>query len=157
MCKILKKEGRGFLYFIIGEGEERENLEIYIDKNGLSKNIALLSAIPDTISGSTLLKAFDVLLLPSTKEGLPYVLLEAAFANITVISTDVGGIPEIIKHKDSGLLATDIKGEVFANLVESIMYDERVRNDYSTKLKLHVSSKFTLEAMVRHTLNIYLN
>jgi len=157
MCKILKENGKDFFYFIIGEGEEHNALLKYIDENDLSENVALLGAIPDPTSGSILLKAFDVFLFPSTKEGLPYVLLEAGLAETPVVATTVGGIPEIITHKESGLLAGDIEGEVFASLVESIMYDERIRNDYSTKLKQQVSFKFTFKNMIQDTKNIYLN
>ena len=157
MCKILKNHKKDFFYMIIGEGEERRNLEEYILDNKLSDNVALLGSIPDPTSGSTLVKAFDVFLFPSKKEGLPYVLLEAAKAGMMVISTRVGGIPEIITHQESGLLATDIEGEVFANFVESVMYDERIRMDFANNLMQSVNSKFPLSVMIDETERVYLN
>jgi glycosyltransferase involved in cell wall biosynthesis len=157
MCKLMKAEGKEFFYFIIGEGEEKRTLEKYIIENKLSDNVALLGHIPDPTSGSTLMKAFDIFLLPSTKEGLPYVLLEAALAGRCVVSTRVGGIPEIITHKETGLLVGDIVGEVFAHFVGEVFYDERIRSDYGEKLNKVVSAKFNIDEMVEDTKNIYLN
>src|SRR3990167_9180821 len=50
------------------------------------------------------LKAFDIFLLPSRTEALSYVLLEAGRAGLPVVATAVGGIPEIVEHKKTGLL-----------------------------------------------------
>ena len=55
------------------------------------------------------LKAFDIFLLPSIKEGLPYVLLEAAQADIAVVASNVGGIPDIVEDNKSGLLFVPCK------------------------------------------------
>ena len=88
------------LYFIIGEGSERKELEKLTVENK-SKNIFLLGDIPDA---KKYLKAFDVFLLPSLKEGLPYVLLEAGLAEVPVITTDAGGIPNLIENGKEGIL-----------------------------------------------------
>lgn len=155
MCTILKQQKKDFFYFLIGEGEERAALENYIRENELAENVALLGPIPTPSSGSTLLKAFDLFLLPSTKEGLPYVLLEAALAEVPVISTYVGGIPEIVRHNETGLLAGEISGEVLAELVERVLYDSNIRKDYAVRLKDHVRSTFSFEKMFKETIAIY--
>lgn len=103
-----------FVYIIIGEGEELNNLKNLIIKYSLQKKVFLLGSIPNA---GELIKAFDVFLLPSIKEGLPYVLLEARAARVPPISTNVGGIPEItksipsliVKPKDVSALSKSIK------------------------------------------------
>ena len=63
-----------FQYIIIGEGELRAELEKIIAENNLSGIVRLAGFVPDA---KTLLSGADIFLLPSLKEGLPYVLLEA--------------------------------------------------------------------------------
>jgi len=157
MCEQLLERRRDFLYLIIGEGEERYELEKYIREKSLESNVKLLGAIPDVSSGSSLMKAFDIFLLPSTKEGLPYVLLEAAQAKLPVVATAIGGIPEIVEHKDTGLLAASKNEGALTIQIEKILFDERIRRDYGEKNYQNVSNKFTFDKMVEDTLFEYLN
>jgi glycosyltransferase involved in cell wall biosynthesis len=92
----VRANGRSPLQFIIiGEGPERKKLEHYIAANHLQKNCHLLGHIPDA---ALYLKAFDCFALPSLKEGLPYTILEALAAQIPIIATRVGGIPEVMEE-----------------------------------------------------------
>lgn len=80
---------------IVGEGELRGFLQSKIDEYGLSERVKLLGFIP----APEALKGFDSFALPSLKEGLPYVLLEARAAGLPVDANPVGGIPEILNGK----------------------------------------------------------
>jgi len=81
----LKKRNMHVSYFIIGEGEEREELEHHARKLEVADRVHFLGFIPEA---AVYLKAFDAFLLPSLKEGMPYVLLEAASAGLPIIATD---------------------------------------------------------------------
>lgn len=83
---ILKQRGEIVHYYLIGDGEEREDLEACAREEGISERVHFLGFIPDA---ARYLKAFDAFLLPSIKEGMPYVLLEAAQANLPIVTTDV--------------------------------------------------------------------
>ena len=76
-------------YFIIGEGEERSQLEKLIDEKGLKSRVFLLGFHKNA---SKLLKAFDLFLFPSIKEGFPYALLEASQAGLPIIASAVGQV-----------------------------------------------------------------
>lgn len=73
-------------YFIIGGGELREELEEYAIEKGVGTRVVFCGFVE---SASKLLKAFDVFLLPSLKEGTPYVLLEAEIAGLPIVATNV--------------------------------------------------------------------
>lgn len=77
---------------IVGEGEDRAILEAKIRKYGLVSQVKLFGFLP----ASEVLKGFDTFALPSLKEGLPYVLLEAKQAGLSIIANRVGGVPEIL-------------------------------------------------------------
>jgi glycosyltransferase involved in cell wall biosynthesis len=80
---------------IVGEGEDRTMLERVIFEYGLNDRVKLFGFMP----ASQVLKGFDIFALPSLKEGLPYVLLEAKAAGLPVEANPVGGIPEILSGK----------------------------------------------------------
>jgi glycosyltransferase involved in cell wall biosynthesis len=81
---------------IVGEGEERKKLESKIKEYGLENRVKLFGFVPATEA----LRGFDVFALPSLKEGLPYVLLEAKAAGLPIVANSVGGVDEIIDAKD---------------------------------------------------------
>jgi len=85
---------------VIGDGPERSNLERQIKHLELT-NIHLLGFIENA---ALYLKAFDALVIPSRKEGLPYIMLDALNARVPIIATNVGGIHEYIEDKKTGLL-----------------------------------------------------
>lgn len=81
---------------IVGEGEERGRLEEKIRRYGLGDRVKLFGFIP----ASEVLRGFDIFTLPSIKEGLPYVLLEAKLAGLPIHANRVGGVSEILDTKD---------------------------------------------------------
>jgi glycosyltransferase involved in cell wall biosynthesis len=83
---LLKKEGVRASYCVISDGEDRQALEALAEKRGLAEEVRFLGFVPEA---ARYLKAFDVFLLPSIKEGMPYVLLEAAAAELPIVATNV--------------------------------------------------------------------
>ena len=80
---------------IIGEGRLRPKLERLIKEYQLGNRVILAGRIPDAYQ---YLKAFDVFVLPSLKEGFPWIILEAITAEIPIVATKVGAIPEILNE-----------------------------------------------------------
>lgn len=81
---------------IVGDGELRAELESRIRESALEDRVKLFGFIP----AHEVLKGFDTFALPSLKEGLPYVLLEARQAGLTIEANRVGGVGEILDAKD---------------------------------------------------------
>lgn len=81
---------------IVGEGELREWLREKISEYHLESRVKLFGFMP----ANEVLKGFDVFALPSLKEGLPYVLLEAKLAGLPIVAARVGGVGEILDAKD---------------------------------------------------------
>ncbi|MCX6785461.1 MAG: glycosyltransferase [Candidatus Komeilibacteria bacterium] len=81
---------------IIGDGPERKNLEALILKLNLTDKVILTGSLP---KAHQYLKAFDLFVLSSVKEGLPYAVLQAMAAEIPIVATRVGGLPEILPNE----------------------------------------------------------
>lgn len=88
---------------IVGTGEDQPALEQKIKKYGLENRVKLLGFIP----ANDALRGFDTFALPSIKEGLPYVLLEAKQAGLPIVANRVGGVGEILDATDMREFALD--------------------------------------------------
>jgi len=142
----------GTQIIIMGEGQLRASLEALIRKHGLESRVHLLGFIDNA---PTLLKAFDVFVLPSQKEGLGYVLLEAGSAGLPVIATTVGGIPEIIDDGISGTLITPNDPTGLAKAIQELIENPNTRRSYGETLQSKVARDFSLAEMVEKTVHIY--
>jgi len=122
----IKEKAQGKVKFvIIGDGPEKENLVSLIKIYNLENEILLAGSITDA---SKYLPAFDLFILPSRKEGLPYTLLEAGQAQLPIIATEVGGVPSLIKDKVNGLLIKPEDPTALANALEyAIEHPEEMR------------------------------
>jgi glycosyltransferase involved in cell wall biosynthesis len=137
---------------VIGEGEERGALERQIARLALEKRVFLLGFMPHAAS---LLKAFDIFVLPSRTEALGYVLLEAGFAGLPVAASTVGGIPEIIDDGLSGALFPAYDSAAIASAVNELIGSPNTRTRYAEQLKEKVARHFALRGMVKKTLEVY--
>ena len=148
---ILKKSGYRFTCLIIGTGEQKNIIEEMIAKNALGKFIFLTGFLENA---SEYLKALDIMVLPSLKEGLPYVLLEAQKAGIPTISTDVGGIPDIIEHMKNGILVSPKNTGELAEALETIIRSKILRIQFAKQAE-EKSQNFSFIHMLSETQKIY--
>ncbi len=137
---------------IIGEGEERKNLEQLIIKRGLQEKVFLVGQIDNAAS---LLKAFDVFLLPSVKEGMPYSVLEAGAAGRPIIASAVGGLPEIVTDMESGILVQAGRPAEIKKAMEFLMNNPERRSAFGEALQNTVAAKFGLSKMLGQIETLY--
>lgn len=141
-----------FQYVIIGEGELRPQLEKIISENNLAKIVRLAGFIPDA---KTLLGGADIFLLPSLKEGLPYVLLEAGASSVPTIATSVGGIPDIIDDMQNGMLIRAKREKEIADALRFLLTNHKKREAFGAALKEKVLREFWFEKMLAETVGVY--
>jgi glycosyltransferase involved in cell wall biosynthesis len=153
ILEALSKIKVPFLFFIIGEGIERKNIEKLIVERNLQKKVYLLGFI-DTVA-NLYLKAFDIFAFTSLKEGLPYALLEAGLAGNAIVSTDIGGIPDIINDGKNGLLNRAKDVEEIQKDIEYLISHKEVRKEFGKKIKEKVEREFTVEKMLKKTFALY--
>ena len=140
-----------FVYMLIGDGEERRQLESLVEKYNLGKKVKIIGFLANA---SDVLPAFDIFTLSSVKEGLPYVLLEAGLAGCAVVASRVGGIPDVIEHEVTGLLANPKNPEeIKKNLIR--YEDSALRTRMGDSLKTKLAKEFSFEKMVEKTVSVY--
>ncbi len=140
------------IYVIIGTGYDKQQLEITSLTKDAKEKIFFTGFVPNA---SRFLLAFDIFLLPSLKEGLPYVLLEAGLASCAVVATRVGGIPEIIAHNTNGILVNPKSTGEIGNTLATLIHNPDLRKTLGVNLEQTIQSKFSLETMVQKTAELY--
>lgn len=136
---------------ILGGGEEYESLKHHAEKFGVSNRVHLLGHIPDA---DKYVRAFDVFLLPSKKEGLPYVLLEAGLAGLPVVASDLPGNHDIIESGVTGFLIEPTP-RIIATSIEMLLRDEGMRRRFGAALQEKVMGTFSIHKMVESTFELY--
>jgi colanic acid/amylovoran biosynthesis glycosyltransferase len=104
-CARLRDAGQAFHLTMVGAGPDRERIEKTIALLRLQQHITLTGALNQEAVRTHFQEA-DVFVLPSLAEGIPVVLMEAMSSGVPCISCPVNGIPELIQHERTGLLAT---------------------------------------------------
>lgn len=137
---------------IFGDGPEHEKIKNQISNLKIYDSVFLIGDIPEA---SKYLPAFDALVLSSVKEGLPYSILEAGLAGVPVISTNVGGVGEIIKNGENGILIEPKNSLAISDAIKSLISDEDKIKRFSTELKKTVSEDFSFDEMIERTEWVY--
>ncbi|RZL47959.1 MAG: glycosyltransferase [Pedobacter sp.] len=101
-CKILKDSGFKFEYYVIG-AKDSEELGYLVNSLHLEKEVFLCGKV-SFLKVQDLMKNADVLLLPSLEEGIANVVLEAMQLGTLVVSTDCGGMEEVIENGKNGFI-----------------------------------------------------
>jgi glycosyltransferase involved in cell wall biosynthesis len=99
--KMYRKRGGEADLVVVGDGKEKESLLEQSRMLSIDKYVHFLGYRKDAVQ---IMSQADALILPSLIEGLPGVILEALAYKVPVIASAVGGIPEVIRHKETGLL-----------------------------------------------------
>lgn len=140
--------------FIAGDGPDKERLEKRMSDLGLNANVYFLGNLEDKRKND-LLSITDIFIIGSISEGCPTSLLEAMCFEKPIVATKVGGIPEIIKHDESGLLVPARDPVRLADAILDLVKDEEKRMRFGKKAKQIFQERFTQRHMLETYESIY--
>jgi len=135
-------------YIVIGEGKERPKLEALIKKHDLENQVILAGRMTDAYR---YLKAFDIFVLPSLKEGFPWVILEAMAAELPIVATNIGALPEVIDDGLNGCLTKSSDSQALAEKIKWLMGHAQEAKVMGIEAKLKLVKKFSLQDMIEST------
>lgn len=116
---------------VIGEGGERKKLETLSQELGLSNRVFFVGWMDHGSEFWDYLKEATLFVLPSTSEGTPRAIIEAMACGLPIVSTRVGGIPEIIKDGVNGFLVSPRNEEQLVGAIQRVLDDETFRKNAS--------------------------
>ena len=152
---ILKDKIQNFKYTILSFGGDEKNT---LEK--LVKDLNLENFVEININRenhSEMLKDFDIYFMPSIKEGLPYVLLEAGLNSLPIVASDTGGINEIVENNKNGFLFLPKDINAFSMGLERLIKDENLRHQFGEESRKKILNNFNIEQMIEKTEDVYKN
>jgi glycosyltransferase involved in cell wall biosynthesis len=146
----IHSQGRKTTATLVGDGPDREALQAQIARLGLNSTVRLVPAMPARAAFAL----GRIMVAPSRAESLPYVVLEAAAAGKPLITTRVGGIPEIYGPL-SNILIPPADASALAQAIRQALDGPDAMAETTQKLRKRVQTSFSTESMVDGVLAAY--
>lgn len=141
-CKLL----------IAGDGPERANLERTARASGQNDQITFAGQVSNI---QPFYAAADVFVLPSHSEGSPNVLLEAMAAEVPIVATAVGGVPEIVAAEESALLVPPQNPQTLAAAIDRVLQDSTLAQRLTKVASAVVAREHSPERYARSLISLY--
>ena len=137
---------------MVGDGPEKPAAEQLARKLGVERDVLFLG---NQDCMEELLPLADVFLLPSSSESFGLVALEAMSAEVPVVASDVGGLPEVVEDGVTGFLheATDVPG--YVGSVLKLLTNEKLRRAMGRRARLVARERFDVDDMVDRYIQVY--
>jgi glycosyltransferase involved in cell wall biosynthesis len=140
-------------FFIVGDGLWRKLVEEKIGAEGMREYVTMTGYREDI---PNVMAALDVLVIASTRtDGIPQAGLQAMAAGRPVVGTNVGGIPEVIRNGETGILVEPGDARALAEAVESLLDDPGRRETLGKTGTRMVRERHSLEAMLDALEHLY--
>ncbi|WP_143325449.1 glycosyltransferase family 4 protein [Carboxydocella sp. ULO1] len=149
----LVAQGREFTLLLVGEGQQRQELQNLTSELGLTGCVHFLGFRSD--AAEKIMPALDMLIIPSLSEGCPLVALEAMIRKVPVIASQVGGLPELVEHGISGLLVPPGDPVELAERIVWLWERPQLGRELTEAAYLRAREKFSLDRMVADTQKVY--
>lgn len=139
-------------FMIVGSGSLDADLKQLAKNTGVEDYIIFTGFRKDV---PVVLKAFDLFVMPSISEGLGTAVLEAMACGKTIIASNIGGIPDSIKHEETGILIPSATPSEISNAIISLMNNPNLAARLSINAKNFVKENFTIENLVNGNYEFY--
>jgi len=150
----MSQSEKKFKFFIVGDGELRNDIENYIVSKGgaYAHRFVFTSWVKKMEECYPIL---DLVCLCSLNEGTPVSLIEAQASGIPVVTTDVGGVQNVVLNGQTGIIVQNFEAETFANAMLEIVQNEKLHAQMSQKAIKFVMQNFSMEKLIKNTDELY--
>ncbi|MBB6669396.1 glycosyltransferase family 4 protein [Cohnella nanjingensis] len=148
----LKDKRKDWICWIVGDGDMRLELDLQCKVLRLEKDVVFLGKRDDVPS---LMAQADIFVLPSMIENQPLSVIEAQLAGKAIIASNVGGLPEIIKHKDTGLLVPPGDVDKLYKYLDRLLADDALRRNLGSRANQWAKSYWSLDVMADQIVGVY--
>ncbi|WP_258101611.1 glycosyltransferase family 4 protein [Marinoscillum pacificum] len=137
-------------FLMIGAGNLKDDLMSQVHQQNLAEVFHFTGFLKESVAA---ISSLDLLMITSRNEGIPNVILEAFVTRTPVVSVDVGGIPELIQHNDTGKFSSRESAELAKQAIELL-------KDFNLSKRLtenayHKAQKFSYQIGIDQTIMLY--
>ena len=136
---------------VVGGGRMENSVREWVSDSGLEEFVKIVGEVSDIGSW---LSIMDVFLFTSVTEGLPNVLIEAQGFGVPVVSTRVGGVPEVVIDGKTGFIVETATREVLGESIIQIFSNENF-NEFGVLSKKVARERFAVSEMAKRTVEMY--
>jgi glycosyltransferase involved in cell wall biosynthesis len=140
--------------YIVGDGEEAARIKALIASHGVEDSIIALGALPHEQVVSAISRS-RCLLLSSSSEGCPMVVLESLALGRPVIAPDIGGLKDVLIHGENGYLYPADRQDLLVDSIMTVARDRTLADLLGSKGPASIAGKFELDAVAAHYYQIY--
>jgi glycosyltransferase involved in cell wall biosynthesis len=159
---VLSSSSKQLKFFIIGDGEEKQKLEKIADNLGIKYNekqqdsnqlffTSWVKEIDHVLAG------LDIIALTSLNEGTPVTLIEAKASKKPIISTDVGGVKDIISHEKTGILTESDNIDDFSKKLKELVDNKELQSKIAINGFTAIQQRFSYKRLVKDMRSLYLD
>ena len=140
----------------------------YVGRDSFEKGADILRKIESQINGTIkfctdlpwdetmkILKASQMLVVPSRTESIPQVIKEAFYLKVPVIATNVGGIPELVIHQETGILVPPEDPEKLMIAINNLLDNEESRRNFADNAFEFINKNFSWDVLLEKYTNLY--
>ncbi len=158
-CRILNKKGILNNSIIVGEGEDKDNLQKRIDQYGLKEKLKILNRVPQyelaKLYGKAKVFVLPVIVIDGAPHGIPNVIPEAMATCTPVVATNVPHIPELIEHEKDGLLVSGKNPQALASSIENLLFNEKLRKKLGENGREKIVRNFYSKRCIQELASIF--
>ena len=145
-----------------------ENQVVYVGRDSYEKGIDILRSIENKIDGKvvyctnvpwkeamTSLKSSTVLVVPSRMESIPWTIKEAFYLKVPVVATTVGGIPEIVEDKVTGILVSPNDPTSFLNAINLVLENKEMARKFADNAYQYYVNNLTYDKVLPKYIKFY--
>ncbi len=149
---LVKKKNEKARLLLVGEGTEYKAIADAVVQLGLQHTVYLLGFRRDI---ENIVPAADAFVMGSLIEGVPGVILEAASYNVPSVAVKVGGVPEVVRHNETGILLAHHDAADFANALLLLLSDENKRLQLGANAYRYVVDEFNPAVNAQKFIELY--
>jgi len=150
-AELLKRSYR-VTFLIGGAGPEKDHLMRLSERLGLAEKLIFPGFVDDVYAW---ISSLDVFVISSRHEGFPTAALEAMALGVPVVATSVGGIPEIIEHRKTGILVKPQDHIRLADGIQLLLQDKNLRDEISRRAMDKVRATYSNESQAEKMIRCY--
>lgn len=148
---VLCQNDKRYRFVIIGDGAQKKELHDLALRLELKENIIFTGLCKNT---AEVMIAFDMAVVPSRREAFGLAAVEFMQMRIPVIASAVGGLVEIIRHEETGILLDELNPKAIADAIDKLAHDNSLRERLAEKAQVF-SRKFDGREQLRQLIEIY--
>jgi glycosyltransferase involved in cell wall biosynthesis len=139
-------------FVVVGEGPDRDKLELLIDALGIRKSVSMLGRRDDMPS---VYASLDVMVSSSRQEGLPMAILEGMASGLPLVATAVGDVPTVVRDGKTGVLVPSEDVAALAAGIVGLLRDRARREELGAAARRLIEEEFSAERMTADYLRVY--